>query len=227
MITSRLPTVTACGATIRPPFESAANSVTARSISAAVCTPSGIILTPNDGAAASAARRNPMFTGVSGCRTNPTRLILGAISLNSSSHFPPIAGSKTEKPVRFPLGRAIVATKPLPTGSPTSTNTIGMVSVSCCKCRHQIGARHDYVRCHGDEFFSESPRLVGVGTSPTSVDLDIAAFRPTEFLEAQLERGSAGLTFNVAFGIPHQQTDPPHAHAHQMATPRPRRREAR
>src|SRR5438445_7952840 len=49
--------------------------------------------------------------------------------------------------------------------------------------RHQIGARHDHVRCGGDEFFSEGPRLVGVGTSPTSVDLDIAAFRPTEFLE--------------------------------------------
>src|SRR5438067_1958125 len=91
------------------------------------------------------------------------------------------------------------------------------------KFRDRIGARHDSARCHGDEFFSESPPLVGVGTSPTSVDLDIAAFRPTEFLEAQLERGSAGLTFNVAFGIPHQQTDPPHALRMRTRTKWPRR----
>ena len=49
------------------------------------------------------------------------------------------------------------------------------------------------------------------GTRALHVDLDIAAFRPTEFLEAPLECCNAGLSFNIAFGIPHQQTDPPHA----------------
>jgi hypothetical protein len=52
--------------------------------------------------------------------------------------------------------------------------------------RHQIGTRHDHVGCDGDEFFSEGPCLVRVGTSPANVDLDIAAFCPTEFLRARL-----------------------------------------
>ena len=48
------------------------------------------------------------------------------------THFPAIAVSKTGNPVRFPSGRATFVTKPLPTGSPTNTNTIGTVRVSRC-----------------------------------------------------------------------------------------------
>jgi hypothetical protein len=44
-----------------------------------------------------------------------TRLIPGAISESSSSHFPPNVGSKMEKPVMFPLGRSSRATMPLAT----------------------------------------------------------------------------------------------------------------
>src|SRR5262249_20390569 len=68
------------------------------------------------------------------------------------------------------------------------------------------------------------PRLVKVGTGPTSVGLDIAAFRPTEFLEASLERCSAGLSFNIAFGIPHQQAHPPNPFRLHARRERPRTR---
>jgi hypothetical protein len=44
--------------------------------------------------------------------------------LSISSHFPPIGASKLAKPVRLPLGRAIVAANPLPIGSPMKTKTI-------------------------------------------------------------------------------------------------------
>jgi hypothetical protein len=75
---------------------------------------------------------------------------------------------------------------------------------------HQIRTGYDHVRCHADQFFSESPRLVDVGASPADVDLDVAAFRPTQFLEAPLERRSASPPFNITFRVPHQQTDSPH-----------------
>ena len=57
--------------------------------------------------------------------------MVGVISLGTSNHFPPIAGSKCMNPVTLPPGRARLATKPLPTGLPTSTNTIGIVRVRC------------------------------------------------------------------------------------------------
>jgi len=55
----------------------------------------------------------------------------GATCLSISSHFPTIDGAKLVKPVVLPPGRAMLATKWLPTGSDTPTNTIGMVRVSC------------------------------------------------------------------------------------------------
>jgi hypothetical protein len=36
-----------------------------------------------------------------------------------------------DKPVTLPPGRAKLLTKPLPTGSPTTANTTGMVDVAC------------------------------------------------------------------------------------------------
>ena len=60
------------------------------------------------------------------------RVTGGAISLSNSSHLPPIVGSKLVSPVRLPPGCARLATKPLPTGSPTCRNTIG---IERCRCR--------------------------------------------------------------------------------------------
>jgi hypothetical protein len=59
-----------------------------------------------------------------------TRVMAGAISLSISSHFPVSDGSKLVNPVVLPPGRAMLATKPLPKGSDTPTNTIGTVCVS-------------------------------------------------------------------------------------------------
>jgi hypothetical protein len=56
--------------------------------------------------------------------------MLGAASLRTPSHFPPIAGSKFWKPLIFAPGLAKLATKPLSTGSETWVNTIGIVLVT-------------------------------------------------------------------------------------------------
>src|SRR6516225_68799 len=71
-------------------------------------------------------------TAVAGLNSNATRTVRGAISFNSSTHFPPSvpAGSLDMKPVMLLPGCARFAAKPLPIGSDTPANTIGIVLVS-------------------------------------------------------------------------------------------------
>jgi hypothetical protein len=64
-------------------------------------------------------------------RRTATRATPGAISLSSSSHFPPMLNSQFMKPVALPPGRAKLSTKPAPTGSLVMVNTIGTVRVAC------------------------------------------------------------------------------------------------
>src|SRR5262249_16870875 len=59
------------------------------------------------------------------------RVTRGAISLSSSSHFPPRPYSNEVKPVALRPGRAKLSTNPAPTGSAMPTNTIGIVWVAC------------------------------------------------------------------------------------------------
>jgi hypothetical protein len=64
-----------------------------------------------------------------GLNNKATRRTCGAISLSSSSHLPPMLGSMMVKPVALLPGNAKLLTKPLPTGSVTTTKTIGTVRV--------------------------------------------------------------------------------------------------
>src|SRR5712671_5528907 len=61
----------------------------------------------------------------------PTCVTVGATFLSSSSDFPNIAYSKKVKPVTLPPGRARLEMKPCPTGSVTSTKTIGIERITC------------------------------------------------------------------------------------------------
>src|SRR5438094_203083 len=61
----------------------------------------------------------------------PTCVTAGTTSLSSSSDFPNIAYSKKVKPVTLPPGRARLEMKPCPTGSVTSTKTIGIERITC------------------------------------------------------------------------------------------------
>ena len=51
--------------------------------------------------------------------------------MSISSHLPIIAKSTYEKPVMLRPGRARLSTKPCPSGSLTTENTIGIVLVAC------------------------------------------------------------------------------------------------
>jgi len=59
------------------------------------------------------------------------RVTRGAISLSNSSHFALIPYSNVVKPVTLPPGRARLATRPVPTGSPAAAKTMGMTDVAC------------------------------------------------------------------------------------------------
>jgi len=50
----------------------------------------------------------------------------------------------------------------------------------------------------------------GAGRCPTSVNPNIAAFRPPELVESVPECREKALCFQVALGEAHQHTDPPH-----------------
>jgi hypothetical protein len=75
--------------------------------------------------------------------------------------------------------------------------------------RHEIGAGHDHLRCHADQFFGESPRFVRIGASPARFDPDIAVFGPAQFLKSLPKCRNARLALCVAFAVTDQQTDPP------------------
>src|SRR5262249_8866281 len=59
----------------------------------------------------------------------------GINSRESSSRLPAISAAWFDDPVTFPPGRARLATKPVPTGSPADANTIGMTDVACFAAR--------------------------------------------------------------------------------------------
>ena len=65
-----------------------------------------------------------------GNRRSPTRASLGIASLSISSLLVFSSDAKLESPVTLPPGRARLATKPAPTGSPALVITIGMVVVA-------------------------------------------------------------------------------------------------
>src|SRR5215472_12472142 len=120
----------ACGVITKPLFEESAKAVTARSISAASRKSRGFASTLSVEATAWITPNRATPEGVAASRRTATRLMPGAISLRSSSHFPLVPYSNEVKPVALPPGRARLATNPAPTGSATIANTIGMVRVT-------------------------------------------------------------------------------------------------
>src|SRR5262249_53849341 len=55
------------------------------------------------------------------------------------------------------------------------------------------------------------PRLCFIECAPARVDLNVAAFGPSQLLQSLLECGQVSLKFRVALGMRHQHADAPHA----------------
>jgi hypothetical protein len=108
-----------------------------------------------------------------------TRLISGAISKSKSNILLPIAASDVMKPVIFPPGRGSPSTNPSPTGSVTTTNTIGIVRVSRLCCGNRCSLREDQIGLRSHQLFRECPDLVDVAAAPPNLDPQIGAVHPT------------------------------------------------
>ena len=107
----------------------------ARSISPASVRLTGVTSSPSDGAMAWITANMLVPEPWVGSRTTATRVTLGAISLSSASHFPLKLYSSVINPVALPPGRARLSTRPAPTGSAMTGNTIGTVRVVCSNGR--------------------------------------------------------------------------------------------
>ena len=88
MIRLRCVSTNAPPVTTRPPLGTRAKSATARSISAASLTSTGVNSTPNEGATDWMAANWPIPAETEASRMTATRVTPGANSLSSSSHFP-------------------------------------------------------------------------------------------------------------------------------------------
>ena len=105
-------------------------------------------------------------------------------------------------PVTLPPGRARFVTKPVATGSPTSTMTIGTVFVAEMAARHPQAA--DF-REHVQQLFGEGGEPVELAVGEPSFNDDVSSVFPAEVTEALAEgipRGSARLA-----GLGSQQPD--------------------
>src|SRR5215471_18176366 len=114
------------------------------------------------------------------------------------------------KPVRFPPGRDRLSTKPTPTGSETTANTIGIVRVSR---RNAAVAGVPCARmtsgCRSSNSFADI-RIRSAG-GPTNVHAQVAAIGPTQLRKSLREPGEVGFCLRIVFIERHQSTDPPHA----------------
>ena len=122
----------------------------------------------------------------------------GFSSLNIDKYFPVIVGCITENPVMLPPGRAMLATKPLPTGSPTTTNTIGIVCVTLVKCRDDRRAVSDNdIRVKRDQLLRETEHALSIRSCESVLDAEILTDDPPLFCEALLDDFDASLSFLI------------------------------
>ena len=85
------------------------------------------------------------------------------------------------KPVALPPGRARLSTKPAPTGSPTTGNTIGTVRVACSNGPTVVAAMgQDDVGRERGQFRRVPANFGGIGRGPAGVDAHVAADGPAQ-----------------------------------------------
>ena len=125
------------------------------------------------------------------------RVMCGATSLSSSSHFPLKPYSIVVNPVALPPGRAKLATKPALTGSITCTNTIGMVRVIRCKGSYAAAGGARIMSGASATNSAAYLAMALVCATPTIVDPDVAARSPPASWQTLCERGNTSVPFRI------------------------------
>src|SRR5215510_9357262 len=128
-------------------------------------------------------KNSAAYGAVSGLNKTATRATRGAISFKSCSHFVGIVGSMLVKPVTLPPGSGKLATKPLPTGSETLTNTIGIVRV-CCSSAAVVGVISENRRSGCSSTSSFADRCIDRKSSGIGQRILIRMLRPSAQLSS-------------------------------------------
>src|SRR3954468_17393183 len=113
------------------------------------------------------------------------------------------------KPVALPPGRAMLLTKPPPTGSATLLKTIGMMRVACSN--GTIPAL-PVARMTSGASATSSPapaNFPSIAAGPPDIHLHVAALCPAQSLQRLLERHQTLLLLGIGRRI-HQHADAPH-----------------
>ena len=190
---------------IKPVFGRPATEPRTRAISSALRALHSKASTPKAGAEVSMAVI--IHFSPSGLRSTATRVTFGATSLSVCSHLPPIAGSKFAKPVRLAPRLLRLATTPAPSGSEIPTNTVGMDCVACAPRPGSMCLRQDDFGRRSDERGSVRSEAVWVAGGKMIIDMNVAAFDPTQCRPRGFERFNARCQIKVA----HDHADPANA----------------
>src|SRR5215831_11678018 len=231
MIRLRWTSANALPVTISPPFEDRAKAATARSISPASRTLTGVNSTPNAGAADWIAPNWPVPADIPASRMTATRVTPGAICLSSLQPF---------------AGQTVFVIEE--TGD-IAARSCQALDEACADriCdihqhdRHAAGrplqlscgrgaTRQDNVRRERDQFRRESADAVGIARTPAVLDPHVAAVDPAQLVQSLLERGEACPDVRIVRvrSRPNEHPDAPHSLALLRARrERPRRRAAK
>src|SRR5215203_1967238 len=139
----------------------------------------------------------------------PTRRIVGTASARVSTHLPPISGSNVLNPVVFPPGLERLSTKPAPTGSVTTTNTIGTVVFSCLSAaRPDVPFTTTTSGRSGATSFA-CTRAIWVLRQPARFDRGILTIDPTGLPQAIPKKLQPLLAVRIILTIPQNHGDTP------------------
>src|SRR6516164_10839799 len=109
----------------------------------------------------------------------------GTASRSNSSRLLAVSGNRSDKPVTLPPGRARLATRPLPTGSPTATATIGIVDVACFAASCCLSSlREDGSYLEPNELRGDFAVALIASFRPAVLDRDGTTLDPAEFVQS-------------------------------------------
>ena len=114
----------------------------------------------------------------------------GTSSDSSSSRLGVSSAARLLKPVRLPPGRARLATRPAPTGSPTPVKTIGIVEVAFFAASAEVGGDgHDHVDLAADEVGGQCRQPIIVALRPAVFDRQVLSLDVAALTQSLVERG--------------------------------------
>ena len=116
----------------------------------------------------------------------------GTTSRKSSSRLPAVSVAWIDRPVTLPPGRARLATRPVPTGSPAIAKTIGMTDVACFAASALRFPRDNDIDLEPDELGRDLGEALAASLRPAILDRDGAALDPAEFAQP-LHKGGGPL----------------------------------